>query len=109
METINYAMLGATTWRCHIWRDNGDDSYAECGPHAEYPNRGLAKVWMNRTLPTQPGRIWWGRIERGTYADNSFDDPGFGYVQDADWEPDGTEDIAFLAADGVNVDWELEG
>lgn len=109
MRTINYQKLGNTTWRTALYFDNGHEAFADQIAGPELPNMGLAKAWVNRNLPLQristagvpphPSAHWWGRIERGTYVDDSFTD-----VLNADWEKDdatsGAELYAILATDG---------
>src|SRR5215472_3439624 len=98
--TETYMKLRQTTWRLTIGLDDGDEPDAQHVRQAEYPERalGLAKATAERWLRqlTNPGPRYqggnpghyWASIERGTYRDVSFDDPGYGRVRDASWEPD---------------------
>lgn len=54
---------------------------------------------------TGPGETAWARVERGTYEDESFDDPRVGHVLNATWEPDSTEWFAHLEPNGIDVHW----
>ncbi|MGQ0574355.1 MAG: hypothetical protein ACT4RN_09145 [Pseudonocardia sp.] len=111
VETREYAKVGKTTWRAEIMLDDGEDPRARYLASAEYPNRGLAKAWVNRTLPTfRPqveGERPWVELRRGTYVDDSFDDGEFGHVGDASWEADERSQwYGQLAEDGITVDWQ---
>jgi hypothetical protein len=99
-ETNTYQKLGQKAWRLTIGLDDGNEPYAKQVRQAEYPARGLglaratAARWLRQL--TNPGPRYeggnpghyWASIERGTYRDESFDDPADGRVGDASWEPD---------------------
>lgn len=112
---IDYQKLGHTTWRTTLYFDNGHESFAGQVAGPDLPNMGLAKAWVNRNLPlqriltagvsTHSSAHWWGRIERGTYVDDSFTDVlTADCVLNADWEKDsaisGAELYAIVATDG---------
>lgn len=108
-QTREYANLGKTTWRCDIELDDGNDPRAQQLAFAEYPNLGLAKAWVNRTMPTfwrqVEGRPW-AEVRRGNYLDDSFQHDGEN-VRDASWEHDERSQwYAHLADDNATVDWQ---
>lgn len=109
-ETRDFAKLGKTMWLCEIVLDDGVDPRSATLASAEYPNLGLAKAWVNRTLPTfwrQVAGRPWADIRRGAYVDESFHDGGYGHVSDAGWEADDRSQwYGELASDCVTVEWQ---
>lgn len=113
MKTSDYARLGRTTWRGHVWLDDSNDAFARLLDTAERPNKGLIKAWAARALLAHAASVTagtvWARVECGTYEDASFEDLGSGHVLNASWEmsqDDAHQLFAGLAPDGVSVQWD---
>jgi hypothetical protein len=122
-ETWDYAKLGKTTWRATVGMADDSDPCAKTVAEREFPgaqSKDLAKAFVNaelRKLENPPAGeagmrpFYWGRLERGTYRDTSFDDVEDGRVRDATWEPDQDELGERIAADAFltddrQIDWQ---
>lgn len=113
--------IDQTTWQATVVLDDGVEPYARTAAFHEFPgarSKGLAVAWINRTLlslgpapaasDADQSAHWYGVVERGTYHDTSFDNPG--PVNDATWEPDERDGVpvrayAHIAADGT-ITWD---
>lgn len=114
--------IGQTTWQATVFYDDG---VPESLAFAEYPERalGLAKAWAGKRLLTEAAKerppgpyadpaftpYWCAEIKRGTYRDESFDDPGHGHVTDGTWERDesaGGYLYGSVAKSGEGVEWD---
>ena len=124
-ETHDYAHLGETTWRATVGMADASDPWAATVAEREFPDvrsKGLAKAFVNVELRrlTNPSAgesgirpFFWGRLERGTYQDTTFDDAEDGRVRDATWEPDQDEHGEPITADAHltddrQIDWHDE-
>lgn len=99
---VGKPMYVATTNR-PIFDENGYIDRDEWGKSRTFPNLGLAKAWLTKTL-TELGVAWCGLIEKGSYEDCSFTDPGYGHISDVTWETDYSFEMsAWWEDDGLKI------
>ena len=109
VTTRDGAKLGQTTWRASVVFDDGREPWAETVGSREFGVRGYGlALHFVRTLlaqqvnPPRPADNtdvprYWGQVQRGTFADNSFEDPQEGFwVVDASWEYDEDEHQSYV-------------
>lgn len=69
--------------------DNGHDAFARHGDSYAARTPAAVKRWAGQHIPVPPNEgHWWIQMERGTWQDASFTDPGYGYVVDVEWVRD---------------------
>ena len=101
-ETFDYDKLGHTSWRATVALGDEHDPWRHTLAEREIRgarSKGLAVGFVNQRLAELhltgrsqlaelAGGYYWGRVERGTYLDASFDDDEHGWIHDAIWKPD---------------------
>jgi len=95
VTTRDGAKLGQTTWRASVVFDDGREPWAETVGSREFGVRGYGLALRPEDNTDVPR--YWGQVQRGTYADNSFEDSQEGFwVVDATWEYDEDEHQSYI-------------